>query len=61
MGYSFKRKKKKEITITNGFQKILEESNRKSNKVWVYKSNQLILIDHEITVRKKRYINVFNT
>ena len=53
MGYSFKRKKK-EITITNGFQKILEESNRKSNKVWVYKSNQLILIDHEITVRKKR-------
>ena len=59
MGYSFKRKKK-EITITNGFQKILEESNRKSNKVWVYKSNQLILIDHEIAVRKKRYRNVFN-
>ena len=30
-------KDKKGITITNAFQKILKESNRKVNKIWVYK------------------------
>ena len=30
-------KDKKEITITNAFQKILKESNRKPNKIWVDK------------------------
>ena len=34
MGCFFKRKKKG-ITITNAFQKILDESGRKPNKVWV--------------------------
>ena len=28
-------KDKKGITITNAFQKILKESNRKPNKIWV--------------------------
>ena len=28
-------KDKKGINITNGFQKILKESNRKPNKIWV--------------------------
>ena len=28
-------KDKKEITITNDFQKVLKESNRKPNKLWV--------------------------
>ena len=28
-------KNKKGITITNAFQKILDESNRKPNKIWV--------------------------
>ena len=28
-------KGKKGIAITNAFQKILKESNRKSNKIWV--------------------------
>ena len=28
-------KDKKGITITNAFQKILDESNRKPNKIWV--------------------------
>ena len=28
-------KEKKGITITNAFQKILHESNRKPNKIWV--------------------------
>ena len=27
------------ITITNAFQKVLEESNRKPNKVWVDKDS----------------------
>ena len=33
MGSSFKRQKS--ITITKTFQKILDESNRKPNKIWV--------------------------
>ena len=32
-------KDKKEITITNAFQKILDESNCKPNKVWVDKDS----------------------
>ena len=38
MGYSFK-KKKKGSTITNVFQKVLNESNCKPNKVWVHKGS----------------------
>ena len=38
MGYSLKDKK--EITITNAFQKILDESNRKSNQIWVDKGSE---------------------
>ena len=30
-------KDRKGITITNAFQKILKESNRKANKIWVNK------------------------
>ena len=33
-------KNKKGITITNAFQKILKESNRKSNKIWVDKGSE---------------------
>ena len=33
----FLGKIKKGITITNGFQKILKESNRKPNKIWIDK------------------------
>ena len=33
-------KDKKGITITNAFQKILDESNRKPNKIWVDKSSK---------------------
>ena len=28
-------KVKKDITITNAFQKILDESDRKQNKIWI--------------------------
>ena len=31
-------KGKKFITITNEFQKVLDKSNRKSNKIWLIKS-----------------------
>ena len=34
-------KDKKGITITNAFQKILKESSRKSNKIWVQKGSEL--------------------
>ena len=33
-------KNKKHITITNAFQKILDESNRKSNIAWVDKDSE---------------------
>ena len=35
LGYCFKRQKN--ITITNAFQKFLDNSNCKSNKIWVDK------------------------
>ena len=38
MGYSFQDKKG--ITITNSFQKILDESNRKPKKIWVDKDRE---------------------
>ena len=34
-------KEKKSITITNLFQKILDESNHKSNKIWIDKGSEL--------------------
>ena len=34
-------KDKKGITITNAFQKILDESDRKQNKIWVDKSCEI--------------------
>ena len=33
-------KRKNEITVTNPFQKILDESNRNSTKVWVDKGSE---------------------
>ena len=33
-------KRKKGVTITNAFQKILEESDRKPNKIWVQKGSE---------------------
>ena len=38
MGYSLKYKKG--TTITNAFQKILDESNRKPNKIWIDKGSE---------------------
>ena len=36
----FPLKNKKGITITNAFQKISKESNRKPNKIWVHKGSE---------------------
>ena len=36
----FPLKDKKSISIVNAFQKILKESNRKSNKIWVDKGSE---------------------
>ena len=37
-------KDKKGTTITNAFQKILDESNRKPDKIWVNKSSEFYII-----------------
>ena len=36
-------KDKKDITITNAFQKILDKSNRKPNKIWVDQAVNFII------------------
>ena len=38
MGFSFK--KQKNVTIINGFQKILDDSKKKPNKIWVDKGSE---------------------
>ena len=37
---NLRNEKYKSITITNAFQKILKESNRKPNKIWVNKDRK---------------------
>ena len=37
-------KDKKGITITNAFQKVLKESNRKPNKIWVDKGSDFTIV-----------------
>ena len=34
-------KDKKSVAITNAFQKILDDMNRKPNKIWVDKGNEI--------------------
>ena len=41
-GWFMPLKDQKGITITNAFQKNLDESNRKLNKVWVDKGSELV-------------------
>ena len=62
-------KDKKGTTITNAFQKILKESNRreakskgrKPNKIWLDKKAVNFIKINEIMARKKWHKNVFNT
>ena len=51
-------KNKKGIKITNPFQKILEESNRKPSKIWVGKGSEL---HNRLRNRKKNDIEIYWT
>ena len=51
-------KNKKGITITNPFQKILKESNRKPSKIWVGKGSEL---HNRLRNRKKNDIEIYWT
>ena len=55
MGYFFK----KDYTIINVLQKILDESNRKPNKMRVNKGSEFCNISMKSWLEKKRYRNVF--
>ena len=48
-------KDKKGVSIVNAFQSILNKSNRKPNKIWVYKGGEFYNRSkiNEIMVRKK--------
>ena len=48
-------KDKKGITITNAFQKILKESNRKPNKIWVDKGTEFYNNSVKKWLKDKKY------
>ena len=52
-------KDKKGITITNAFQKLLNESKRKPNKKWIHKDSEFYNRSMKLWL-KKRQRNVFN-
>ena len=52
-------KDKKGVTITNAFQKILDESNRKSNKIWLDKGSEFYNRSMESFLQNNVF-NVFN-
>ena len=47
-------KDKEGITITNAFQKVLDESKRKPNKIWVDKGSQFYNRSMKSWLEKKR-------
>ena len=54
MGYSLKDNKV--VTITNNFQKILNESNRKTNKIWVDKGKRFYNRSMKSWLEKKNVV-----
>ena len=52
---------KKCITITHTFQNVLDESNRKLNKIWLHKGSEFYNKSMKSRLEKKRYRNVFNS
>ena len=52
-------KDKKGVTITNAFQKILDESNRKPNKIWLDKGSEFYNRSMESFLQNNVF-NVFN-
>ena len=53
-------KDKKSFKITNAFQNILKESNRKPNKVWVYKGSGFDNESMKSWLEKNGHRNVFH-
>ena len=53
-------KDKKGITITNAFQKVLDESNRKPSQIWVDKGSKFYNRSMKSWIKKNNR-NVFNT
>ena len=54
-------KDKEDVTVTNGFRKILDESRCKPNKIWVDKSSEFHNRSMKSWLQKKWYRNVLNT
>ena len=54
-------KDKKGITMTNAFQKMLDESSHKPNKIWVDKGSEFYNKSMKLLLEKKCHRNVFNT
>ena len=54
-------KNKKGATITNAFQKILDEPNCKPKNLWVDKGSEFYNRSMQSWLEKKCYRNVFNT
>ena len=53
---------KKCITITHTFQNVLDESNRKLNKIWLNKGSEFYNKSMKSRLeKKKRYRNVINS
>ena len=54
-------KDKNQIAIVKAFQKILDESNRKPNKIWVDKHSEFYNRSMKSWLEKKCHRNIFNT
>ena len=52
---------KKDITINNAFQKLLDESNRKPNKIWVDKGSEFYKKSMKSWIEKNDIQHIMNT
>ena len=52
---------KKCITITHTFQNVLDESNRKLNKIWLHKGSEFYNKSMKSRLEKKNTIEMYST
>ena len=52
---------KKCITITHTFQNVLDESNRKLNKIWLHKGSEFYNKSMKSRLEKKNAIEMYST
>ena len=52
---------KKCITITHTFQNVLDESNRKLNKIWLHKGSEFYNKSMKSLLEKKNAIEMYST